>query len=287
MLNFSLPASTVYCIDGVVVTHEYAQTFQFTLDLEHTRAKSFEYTTPRIHLDGLTSNLVFRRYNSPNVSVTLTPFCSASEPMYLQTTLKLLGVPSKRDVSTKTVTLSNHLFDRKRCDPIFISQFDYFDMMANYTEYGNATFEIEITTNRVHPNLRPRAFGVVGRKFLFELKNVNLNSPTVKRVIAPIFTVRDITWSLFAEKKEGSLGIFLKANENELNTWFYKVDATVTLLSFKKGVDPIKYTFTHTYSMASPIHGNDKLISLSELFDLNKQYVFKNNLNLLVEIRVE
>lgn len=283
------PASTVYCIDAAVLPHEYAQTFHFTLDLGNPKVNSFQFVTPKIDLDGLSSVIHFRRtIDSPNVKVTLAPVCISSEPMYLQASIKLLGVSRKEDITSKSITLSKHLVDKTRCAPILVSQLDYYDMAENYTQNGNATFEIELAVNRVHPNSRPIAFGVVGRKFRFELKNANLNSTSFKRIyIAPAFTVRGITWSLYAEKKDKYLGIYLKASENDLDTWFYKADATITLLSFKKEVDPIKYTFTHTYSIVSPIHGNQELISLSDLLDTNKQYVFNNSLSLLVDIHVE
>lgn len=286
-MYFPFSASTVYCIEAVVVTHEYAQTFHFTLDLGNTTAGSFEYLTPRIVLDRLSSTLAFRRRDNSSVSVTLKPSCNLVQSIYVQTSLKLLRVPSKQDVSSKTATHSNHLVDAKHCEPFVIAHFNYDDMLANYTEYRNATFEIAINTHLVHPNLRPKVFGVVGRRFLFELRNINPNSANVSRIYAPKFNVRDIAWSLYAQKKNGSLGIFLSASETDLYIWFYKVDVTVTLLSFKEGVDPVKYTFTHTYSLASPIHGNDKVIGLSELFDPNKQYVLKNNVKLLLEIHVE
>lgn len=287
MLLGNFLVSTVYCNDPVLVPREYAQTFLFTIDAKQL-GNSAVVSSPRISLEGLTSSVQFQLKNRRNVSITLIPgSCASSEPLYVQASITLLGPQSREDTESKSATVSKHLVEKTRCLPIYLNFVDYDDLLANYTEYGNATFEIEIAVDRVHPNLRPRTFGVVGRKFLFELRNVNLNSTGANRITAPVFNVRDITWSLYAEKWNGSLGVYLKANEYDLSTWFYKVDATFALLSFKQGVDPMKYTFTHTYSVASPIHGNGDLISLPELFDTNKQYIFNNKLNLLVDIHVE
>lgn len=287
MLFCHFLVSTVYSVDPVLVPHEYAQTFLFTIDVKQL-ANSAVLSTPQINLEGLTSVVQIQLKDHRNVSIALVPIrCISSEPMYVQASFKLLGPQSREDSESKSAIVSKHLVERTRCLPVNLDFVDYYELEADYTEYGNASFEIEVATSRVHPNLRPKAFGVVGRKFLLELSNVNLNSTGVNLITAPVFNVRDINWSLYAKKNNKSLGIYLKANELDLNTWFYKVDATFALLSFKKGVDPMKYTFTHTYSMASPIHGNDELISLSELFDANKQFIFNNKLNLLVDIHVE
>lgn len=276
----------MYCDNIAVLPYELAQTFHFAVDVEKL-ANTAVISTPKIHLEGSSSVVQFRLKNRRDVTITLLPDCISFEPKYIRASFKLLEVQGRQDFESKSATVSKHLVEKGRCPPINLDFIDYQDLMANYTEYGNATFEIEITADRVHPNLRPKMFGVVGRKFLFELKSVNLNSTTTNRITAPEFAVRDITWTLYAEKKNGFLGIYLKADETDLNTWFYKVHATFALLSFKKGVDPMKYTFTHTYSFASPIHGNEKLLSLSDLFDTNKQFIFNNNINLLVDIHVE
>lgn len=109
----------------------------------------------------------------------------------------------------------------------------------------------------------------------------------IDQKIASEFDLRGIKWTIYTEKKNGSLAVYLKANENDLEKLSWEVHATFALLSFDNSVESIQHKFTHKFDVASPMRGIEKFISWTELFDSNKKFVLDDKANLFVEIKVD
>lgn len=243
-------------------------------------------STPKIELNHVIWSIVFK-YKNHNSDIHLIPNFDSMTPdsVEVEASYKLLQRIDRKD-KTFAKFLSKRSIEKNNAKAVIMEKFvNWNDFKLNFEYEQKATIEIEIITNPLNrKDLKPpHGLDVMSKKSLVELENLN----ELDQKIASEFDLRGIKWTIFTEKKNGSLGVHLKAHENDLEKLSWKVHATFTLLSYNNNAESIKYTFAHNYNLASSMCGIEKFVSWSELFDANKKFVLNGKANLLVEIRVD
>lgn len=264
--------------------NNFATTFRFTM--ETSRLTKTPIVTPGIELNGVMWSVQFK-YKGHNLDIQLIPnFDKATvDSIEVEASYKLLQRIDRKD-KTFTKFLTKRLIDKNSAEALILHKYvNWNEFKLDYDYEQKATIEIEIITNPLNrKDLKPpHGLDVMGKKLLVELENLN----TLNQSIASEFELRGIKWTIHTEKKAGSLAVYLKANEKDLEKLSWEVRATFTLLSFNNNVESIQHTFTHNYSVASQMRGIEKFVNLTDLFDSNKQFVLNNKANLFVEIKVD
>lgn len=264
--------------------NSFATTFRFTM--ETSRLTKTPIVTPSIELNGVQWTVQFK-YKNHNLDIHLIPnFDHATvDSVEVEASYKLLQRIDRED-KTFAKFLTKRLIEKQNAKPLTMEKFvNWNDFKLNFEYQQQATIEIEIITNPLkRKDLRPpHGLDVMTKKALIELENLN----AMDQKVAAEFELRDIKWSIYTEKKNGSLAVYLKANEKDLEKLSWEVHATLTLLSFDNNVESIQHTFTHSYGVASPMRGVEKFISWTDLFDQNKKFVLNDKANLFVDIKVD
>lgn len=264
--------------------NSFATAFRFTM--ETSRLTKTPIVTPSIELNGVQWTVQFK-YKNHNLDIHLIPnFDHATvDSVEVEASYKLLQRIDRED-KTFAKFLTKRLIEKQNAKPLTMEKFvNWNDFKLNFEYQQQATIEIEIITNPLkRKDLRPpHGLDVMTKKALIELENLN----AMDQKVASEFELRDIKWSIYTEKKNGSLAVYLKANEKDLDKLSWEVHATLTLLSFDNNVELIQRTFTHNYGVASPMRGIEKFVSWTELFDQNKKFVLNDKANLFVDIKVD
>lgn len=271
--------------DGTAVNskvNNFAGTFRFILDIE--RIKTTPTNTPAILLNGVAWTVSFK-YKNNNVDIHLVPnfVNNSADAIEVEASYKLF---ERIDRTDKTFAKFLSKRQMKNSETAIIQKFvNWNDFFTNYVYKRLATFEIEIKTNPVNPKfLKPgEEIDVTSAKSIIELNHLNASNLNTSSEMV----LRGIKWNIYTEKKNESLSVYVQADEKSLDQRTLRVDATFALLSFKTNVDPIKYTFSHTFRIGSSKLGIDHFVSLTELFNPNKELVLNGKANLFVEIHVD
>lgn len=263
--------------------NSFATAFRFTM--ETSRLTKTPIVTPNIELNGVQWAVQFK-YKGHNLDIHLIPnFDHATvDSVEVEASYKLIQRIDRQD-KTFTKFLSKRLIEKQNAKPLTMEKYvNWNDFKLNFDYQQQATIEIEIITNPLkRKDLKPpHGMDVMTKKALIELENVN----AMDQKVASEFELRDIKWTIYTEKKNASLAVYLKANEKDLDKLSWEVHATLTLLSFDNSVESIQHTFTHSYGVASPMRGIEKFVSWTELFDQNKKFVLNDKANLFVDIKV-
>lgn len=264
--------------------NNFATAFRFTMDT--SRLTKTPIVTPSIELNGVQWTVQFK-YKNHQLDIHLIPnFDHATvDSVEVEASYKLLQRIDRKD-KTFAKFLSKRLIEKQNAKALIMEKYvNWNDFKLNFDYEQKATIEIEIITNPLkRKDLKlPHGLDVMSKKSLIELENLN----AMDQKVASEFDLRGVKWTIYTEKKNGSLAVYLKANENDLDKLSWEVHATFTLLSFDNNVESIQHTFTHNYNVASPMRGIEKFVSWSELFDQNKKFVLNDKANLFVEIKVD
>lgn len=269
--------------------NNFATAFRFTMDT--SRLTTTPIVTPSIELHGVMWTVQFKHKNN-NIDIHLIPNFdnAASDSVEIEATYKLLQRIDRKD-KTFAKFLSKRLIKRQNANALIMEKYvNWNDFKLNFEYEHKATFEIEIIANPVNrKDLKPpNGLDVFVKKAIIELEDL---SATGQR-IASEFELRGIKWTIYTERNafggyNGSVGVYLKANENDLEKLSWEVHAKFTLLSFNNKIESIQHTFTHDFNVASPMRKIEKFVDWNDLFDPNKKFVFNEKANLFVEIKVD
>lgn len=157
------------------------------------------------------------------------------------------------------------------------------DFLKNYAKDSEATFEMEIQTGPLKRVLLSD-IEQTSTKMHVILKNVSKLGET----FSPEVTLRGIKWRVRTKKLDDFLSVSLQASESDLEmNWMYQVNCSFTLLSFKKSVEPITYTFNSQYRHDSREFGLRQFVNWTSFVDNDLKYVHNDKAILLVEFKVE
>lgn len=264
--------------------NNFGTVFRFTMDTD--RLTTTPIVTPSIELHSIMWSVQFK-YKNNNIDIHLIPnFDNATyDSVEIEASFKLLQRIDRKD-KTFAKFLSKRLIKKQNAKALIMEKYvNWNDFKLNFEYEHKATFEIELIANPVNRKdlQSPNGLDVFVKKAIIELGNLNATD----RKIASEFDLRGIKWTIYTEKKNGSLGVYLKANENDLEKLSWKIHATFALLSFSNSVESVQHMFTHDFYVASLIRGIEKFVSWSDLFDADKKFVLNERANLFVEIEVE
>lgn len=262
--------------------NNFATSFRFTM--ETTRLTKTPAVTPSIELNGVMWSVQFK-YKNHNLDIHLIPNFekAASDSIQVEASFKLLQRIDRKD-KTFAKFLTKRLINN--AEELIMEKFvNWNEFKLNFEYEQKATIEIEIITNPLkRKDLKPpHGFDVMSKKSLIELDNMKAMDQNVTFE----FDLRGVKWTAYTGKKDGSLAVYLGANENDLEKLSWNVHATFTLLSFNNNVDSVQHTFTHNYNVASPMRGVEKFLDWNDLLDPNKQFVVNDKANLFVEITLD
>lgn len=165
---------------------------------------------------------------------------------------------------------------------------EWTELLKEYVNDQNeAKFEIELLTKPLKC-IEPIRIKQTSTAFQFVMEKVSkLTSINSSEIV-----VRDIKWRIFVKKEsvpsrqeEDNFDLYLIADENDLDkNWYWKVTASLKLLSFKKNIDPIHCQFTEHYQWGASYFGCKNVLPFSVLIN---NYTLDDVAIFLIEFKVE
>lgn len=161
------------------------------------------------------------------------------------------------------------------------------EFLEHFVTNNKVTFEIEISTDPLMLTAMPVS-DVDQRyvKFRVSIKNVSKKNSIHH---TPEVLVGGIRWKIQYQKSSDVFSIYLCATDEDMApNWSYKVNATISLLSYSSDGSPVKRQFQKVFRRELlPSWGYREFISWEKLMDTDKSYVLNDCVILEISIKVD
>lgn len=264
----------------------------FFYTLNTTKLDSSGVDSLMIELNGLKWTVQFRKNSNENcanahaLAICLVGYLKKNEIEWTceaQASVKLLHKDGS-DERAILKELPKKIFESSDSSHGIDDFIKWDEFLKYYVQNNQAMFEIEISTS---PLKRKRATTADVNQFSTEFHVVIDNVSKLDSVCSSDVVLHDVRWRILIKKEDEFLAIYLNGMANDMDpNWSFKVYTTFQLLPFNSKVDAHTIRFNNTYNSSISGWGQKNFLKWSDFVDPNKNYVWKDQANLLVELKV-